>query len=212
MRRILAGMAMTVLVAGACARTAAVTSEGEVGPQTLPNANSIPSGTTLQARLNETLGTKDSRVGDPFTATVTTPVNAQNGDVVVPEGATVYGEVTGLHASEHVGDQAAISVNFDSLGINGHSYPFEAKVTATNLKTQGDTKEETLKKAGVGAAAGAALGAILSGGNLGKTVLGGLLGAAGGTAISLGAGDVQAVLPSGTGMTIQSTQQVALVQ
>jgi hypothetical protein len=42
--------------------------------------------------------------------------------------------------------------------------------------------------------------------------LGGLLGAAGGTAISLGAGDVQAVLPSGTGMTIQSTQQVALVQ
>jgi hypothetical protein len=201
---------MTALVASACARTAQVQSEGEVAPALPADASTVPVGTALQVRLNETLGTEKSRVGDKFTATVTTPVNAQNGDVVVPEGATVYGAVTGLHASEHVGDQAAISVDFDSLSINGQSYPFDAKVTATDLKTQGDTKEETLKKAGVGAAAGAALGAILSGGDLQKTVLGGLLGAAGGTAISLGAGDVQAVLPSGTELTIQSTQQVAL--
>ncbi|HEX5435552.1 MAG TPA: hypothetical protein VFW98_00220 [Gemmatimonadaceae bacterium] len=205
------GIAVAALVAGGCARTAKVESGGEVAPQTLPNASTIPEGTTLQATLDRTLGTSQSRVGDHFTATVATPVYAQSGTVVVPQGATVHGVVTGLHASEHAGDQAAIQLAFDSLTINGQSYPFNAKVTATKLKTQGgDTENQTLKKAGIGAAAGAALGAILSGGELSKIALGGVLGAAAGTAISLGTGEVQAVLPQGTEMTLQSTEEVAL--
>ncbi|HET7565724.1 MAG TPA: hypothetical protein VFJ96_12050 [Gemmatimonadaceae bacterium] len=210
MRRILAGVATVAIVAGACARPAQVTSGGEVAPQTPVNANMVPVGTTLQAKLNSTLGTQQSRVGDQFTATVTQAVTAQNGETVVPEGAVVHGEVTGLHASQNAGDQAAIKLNFDSLEINGHNYPFNAKITATNLKTQGQDKNETLKNAGVGAVAGAALGAILGGGSLSKTVLGGVLGAAAGTAVSLGMGDVQAVLPAGSELTLQSTQEVAL--
>ncbi|HEX6967019.1 MAG TPA: hypothetical protein VF166_14600 [Gemmatimonadaceae bacterium] len=210
MRRILAGVAMVALAAGACSRPAQVTSGGEVAPEAPTNANMVPVGTTLQAKLNTTLGTQQSRVGDQFTATVTQPVVAQNGATVIPEGAIVHGEITGLHASQNVGDQAAIKLNFDSLEINGQNYPFNAKVTATNLKTQGQSKNETLKNAGVGAVAGAALGAILGGGNLSKVALGGVLGAAAGTAISLGMGDVQAVLPAGSELTLQSTQEVAL--
>jgi hypothetical protein len=52
------------------------------------------------------------------------------------------------------------------------SNPIYAKVTATNLETRGgDTRNETLQKAGIGAAAGAVLGAILSGGDLDKILL-----------------------------------------
>ncbi|HEU4643622.1 MAG TPA: hypothetical protein VFS44_14290 [Gemmatimonadaceae bacterium] len=202
--------------AGACARTATVQSGGEVAPApqpttTLPtNTGEVPTGSTLQVKLNETLGTSQNKVGDPFTATVSTPLSTSSGQVVVPEGAVVHGHVTGLHASSHAGDQAAIRLDFDSLSVNGRSYPFDANVTATNLQTKGDTKNETLKKAGVGAAAGAVLGAVLGSGDLGKIALGGVLGAAAGTAISLGAGDVQAVLPAGTAMTIQSTETVSL--
>lgn len=212
MRRIMAGVAAFALVAGACTRPAEVSSGGEVAPQLPANANSVPVGTTLETQLNTTLGTKESRVGDQFTVTVTTPVYAQNGALVVPEGSTVHGTVTALHASEHVGDQAAIKLAFDTLQVNGRTYPFNADVTATELKTQGDTKDQTLQKAGVGAVAGAALGAILGGGSLSKIALGGVLGAAAGTAISLGAGDVQAVLPEGSKLTLKSTQQVALNQ
>jgi hypothetical protein len=212
MYRSIAGIAVALLAAAGCARTAQVESGGDVVTTPLPtNTSSIPVGTTLKVTLDKTLGTADSKVGESFTASVAEPLNTTDGQVVVPKGAVLHGTVTGLHASEHAGDQAAIKLDFDTLTINGQAYAFNAKITNTDLKTQGgDTRNETLKKAGIGAAAGAALGAILGDASLGKIALGGLLGAAAGTAISLGAGDVQAVLPKGTPMTIQSTQMVAL--
>lgn len=211
MYRQIAGIAVAVLAAAGCARTAQVESGGEVVPSSLPTStSSIPVGTTLEVQLDQTLGTEQSRVGDAFTATVANPVNTESGEVVVPKGAVLHGTVTGLHASEHTGDQAAMRLDFDTLTINGQGYAFDAKITSTNLETQGDTRNETIKKAGIGAAAGAALGAILGDASLGKIALGGLLGAAAGTAVSLGAGEVQAVLPKGTNMTVQSTEMVAL--
>jgi hypothetical protein len=212
MYRSITGIAIAMLATAGCARTAQVESGGDVVTTPLPtNTSSIPVGTTLEVTLDQTLGTEQSKVGDDFTATVAEPLNTTSGALVVPKGAVVHGKVTGLHASEHAGDQAAIKLDFDSLTINGQAYAFNAKITRTDLKTQGgDTRNETLKKAGIGAAAGAALGAILGDASLGKIALGGLLGAAAGTAISLGAGEVQAVLPEGTPMTIQSTEMVAL--
>jgi hypothetical protein len=208
----IAGIAIALLAAAGCARTAQVESGGDVVTTPLPsNTSAIPVGTSLEVTLDQTLGTQESKIGDAFTASVSQPLNTANGDLVVPKGAVVHGTVTGLHASEHAGDQAAIKLDFDTLTINGQAYAFDAKITSTDLKTQGgDTRNETLKKAGIGAAAGAALGAILGDASLGKIALGGLLGAAAGTAISLGAGEVQAVLPKGTPMTIQSTEMVAL--
>jgi hypothetical protein len=211
MYRPVAAIVIAVLAAAGCARTAQVESGGDVVSTPLPaSTSSIPVGTTLQVQLDQEVGTEQSRVGDAFTATVVEPVNTTSGDLVVPEGAVVHGTVTGLHASEHAGDQAAIKLDFDTLTINGQAYPFDAKITETHLETQGDTRNETLKKAGIGAAAGAALGVILGDASLGKIALGGLLGAAAGTAVSLGAGEVQAVLPKGTNMTVQSTETVAL--
>jgi len=212
MHRSITGIAIALLAAAGCARTAQVESGGEVVSTPLPTStDAIPVGTTLKVTLDQTLGTEQSKVGDAFTASVAEPLNTADGSLVVPKGAVLHGTVTGLHASERAGDQAAIKLDFDSLTINGQRYPFDAKITSTELKTQGsDTREETLKKAGIGAAAGAALGAILGDASLGKIALGGLLGAAAGTAVSLGTGQVQAVLPEGTSMTVQSTQTVAL--
>jgi hypothetical protein len=54
------------------------------------------------------------------------------------------------------------------------------------------------------------LGAVLGDADLKNILTGAALGAAAGTAISLGAGDVEGTLPVGTVFTIQSTQQVSL--
>jgi hypothetical protein len=196
----------------ACARQSRVESSGDVDMPSIPvNANSLPSGSTLEVRLDNEIGTKASKNGDEFVATVTTPVTAQNGQTVVPSGARVYGKVTGVHSSSRAGDQAAIGLAFERLEMRGQTYPFTAKVTTTNLETRGgDSRSQTIKKAGIGAAAGAAIGAILSGGDLDKILLGGALGAAAGTVISLGTGDVEGVLPAGTRMTLRTTQTVAL--
>lgn len=204
------------LVAGlmlvGCARQTRVESAGDVAVSTTPaDATMLPGGSTVEVRLDQEIGTKVSKVGDHFTATVENAVVAQNGATVVPAGSKIHGKVTGLDNSDRLGDAAVIKVDFERLTVNGRDYPFNAKVTATNLQTRGgDSRDETLKKAGIGAAAGAVLGAVLSGGDLDKILLGGALGAAAGTAISLGMGETEAVLPSGTRMTLQTTQTVSM--
>jgi hypothetical protein len=204
------------LVAGViligCARQTRVESGGEVDLSATPvDARTLPGGTTVEVNLDQEIGTKVSKVGDTFTATVANAIVAQNGATVVPAGSKVHGKVTGVDNSDRVGDAAVIKVDFERITVGGQDHPFNAKVTATNLETRGgDTRNETLKKAGVGAAAGAILGAVLSGGDLDKILLGGALGAAAGTAISLGMGDTEAVLPAGTRMTLQTTQMVTL--
>jgi hypothetical protein len=204
-------LAAGLLVAG-CARQTRIESTGDVALSSTPvDSRTLPSGARLDIRLDNEIGTKVSKVGDTFSGTVNTAVVASNGETVVPVGSKVYGKVTGLDNSDHAGEPAAIKVDFERIEVQGQSHPLSARVTATNLQTRGaDTRDETLRKAGVGAAAGAVLGAVLSGGDLSKILLGGALGAAAGTVISLGTGDVEAVLPAGTRMTLQTTQSVAL--
>ena len=196
---------------GACARTTSVESGGDVATTTPVTANSLPTGAVVAVTLDQAVGTKTSKVGDTFSATVVDAIVASNGQTVVPAGSKVYGKVTGLQDSDNVGQKAAIRLDFERININGVERPFEANITQTNLQTQNEeSRSETLKKAGIGAAAGAVLGAVIGGGDISKILGGAAIGAAAGTVISLGGGDVEAVLPAGSRMTLQTTQQVTL--
>jgi hypothetical protein len=209
MRKTLPTILALATLAGACSRATTVESAGEVAPTTAVNASSLPTGAVVNVTLDQQVGTKASKVGDEFSATVTDAIVASNGQTVVPAGTKVYGKVTGLQESNNAGQKAAIRLDFERININGTDRPFEANITATNLQTTGqDTRNETLKKAGIGAAAGAVLGAIVSGADLSAILGGAAIGAAAGTVISLGTGDVDAVLPAGSKMTLQTTQQV----
>ena len=200
-----------MMSAGACSRATTVESSGDVAVPTPVNANTLPTGSVINVTLDQQVGTKTSKVGDTFSATVTDAIVASNGQTVVPAGSKVYGKVTGLQDSNNAGQKAAIRLDFERININGVERPFEAKITATNLETQGaDSRNETLKKAGIGAAAGAVLGAVIGGGDVSKIPGGAAIGAAAGTVISLGTGEVDAVLPAGSKMTLQTTQQVTL--
>jgi hypothetical protein len=166
----------------------------------------LPAGTELEVRTNSKLSGKHNQVGDEFAVTVRNNVVAQNGQIAVPEGAMVYGHITALQEAPHAGDPSLIRVDFDRIMINGRSRPFNAAVTKVSAPS---TSNETLKKAGIGAVAGGVLGAIISGGEFGGIAAGGAIGAAAGTVISLGM-DREPELPSGTKMTIRSTQAVNL--
>jgi hypothetical protein len=205
-------LALAALAAtGACTRPSTVSSGGDVAvPSTPVNASSLPTGSVVTVTLDQQIGTKNSKVGDTFSATVSEAITASNGQTVVPAGSKVYGKVTGLQDSNNAGQKAAIRLDFERININGVERPFEANITTTSLETQGaDTRNETLKKAGIGAAAGAVLGAVIGGGDVSKILGGAAIGAAAGTVISLGTGEVDAVLPAGSKMTLQTTQQVA---
>ena len=178
----------TLATVGACTRPSTVSSGGDVAlPSTPVNASTLPTGSTVTVTLDQQVGTKNSKVGDTFSATVVDAIVASNGQTVVPAGSKVYGKVTGLQDSDNATQKAAIRLDFERINVNGVERPFEANITATNLETTGnDTRNETLKKAGIGAAAGAVLGAVLGG------------------------GEVDAVLPAGSKMTLQTTQQVVM--
>ncbi|MGE0406646.1 MAG: hypothetical protein AB7O65_10115, partial [Candidatus Korobacteraceae bacterium] len=57
----------------------------------------LPEGTTLRVRLDHAVGSKISKAGDPFTASVAEPV-AADGKVVIPAGSEVSGVVTNAKA------------------------------------------------------------------------------------------------------------------
>ena len=101
-------------------------------------------------------------------------------------------------------------MNFESISWNGRSYPFSAEVTNVDIDLEDRANiPGVAKKAGIGAAAGAVLGAVI-GGDLKDILIGGALGAGVGTVISLGMGDVEAALPESADLTLRTTQRIAL--
>jgi hypothetical protein len=195
-------------VAG-CSRPVQVVSGGDVSGDVIPaSANVLPVGTTLEVQLDQQISANDSRIGDRFTAHVTTPVVAQNGAVVVPAGAIVEGRVTGIEPSRDPTRPALIRLDFDALRIGDRRYPFTASVERTALP--GRNNDDLKKKAGTGAVAGGVLGAVLGRADLKDIVLGGAIGAAAGSLISLGTDRVEARLPQGTRLTLRNESRVAL--
>lgn len=195
---------------GACATRTQVQAAGEVGPATPLSANYLPSGTTMSASLDQSLGTSMSHEGDRFTATVTSPVYAQNGAVAIPAGTKLYGHVTGVHTSSIPTQESVIRLDFDNIALGGYSYPFDASVSNVQVENQpaNASTSSVTRGAVTGAAAGAVLGAVISGGELSRILEGGLLGAAAGSVISLGTGTTEAVIPAGSVFTVRSTQAV----
>lgn len=193
-------------------RSTTVESGGDVagGVVTPTDSRTIPAGARLNATIDQTIGTKASKAGDMFTATVSSALYASNGSVVVPSGAKIEGRVTALDDSDNPTDPALIRIAFDRIRFNGTSYPFSGAIVQSNpVQTSNESNADRTKKIVIGGAVGAALGGILSGGDLDKIVIGGALGAAAGSIVSLGT-EVNATLPAGSPLTIQATQTTVL--
>ena len=212
MLRTALAVAAAVAVAGCASRQVEVESGGEViAPATSTSSNVLASGSIMEVQLNQSLSTETNKVGDTFTANVVGNVTTSSGAVIIPAGSVVYGKVSALDDSDHPADQALIQLAFSTIRVNGRDYPFTANVTnVAEVKQTTKNSETVAKSAATGAAIGAAIGAIIKGRDLEAILKGGAIGAAAGTVISLGVGDVEHVIPAGTRMTIQATQQVTL--
>jgi hypothetical protein len=146
-------------------------------------------GTNIHVRMNDTINSKTSRVGDRFTTTVTEPVYASTGAVVIPSGSTITGRVDAVRPAAKGGKPGQIDVSFIEVRTpNGTRRAINGALTDLNAdKTRSDTEgTATASKMqhrkvifiGGGAAGGAILGAAIGGGK--GALIGGLLGAGGG--------------------------------
>jgi type IV secretory pathway VirB10-like protein len=158
----------------------------------------LPAGTALHLRLNNTLSTRSSEPGDSFSATVTDPVYAPDGQtMLVPDGSTVRGTVAGVQRSGSVSGTSQLQLNFQSLELaNGTNLPLRAEVSQVNpnqgvggvitgepsATNEGGVQKSQTRNAVGTAAAGGVVGAIvgaLAGGGKGAgigAIVGGGLG------------------------------------
>jgi hypothetical protein len=169
----------------------------------------VPVGTNLKVRLNDTVSTKQSRVGDKFTAIAIDPVRFNE--------ATVHGHIRSIVKSGKVQGRTTMNLSFDSIDLPGDPpkhgvlHGYVSKVYGTNAKTdqEGGVQSEgrgnqTLKRSGIGATAGAIIGGIAGGGK--GAAIGLIVGGAGGAGSLAVKGSKELRLESGTEMLVRVTR------
>ncbi len=104
--------------------------------------NEVPVGTLLRTRIRETLTTASTRVGTPFTAEVTAPME-RDGRVIVPVGSTIEGRVTVVRGGKRLSGAAAIHLYPESVTLpDGTHYILHAQVIDTSQHNVTRVNEE----------------------------------------------------------------------
>lgn len=179
-------------------------------------------GTELHALLDTPLSTRTSKSGDRFTATISDPLRADNGAVVIPAGARIEGEVAEAEEGKTVAalrGKGKLNLRFRDVVLpSGQTLPLTATLVSVH-----DTSGKNLKKAddegqvqsgtrgrdaardvGIGAGAGT-VGGLVFGGPIKGLAIGSLAG--GGYVLATKAKDVN--LPAQTGMVIRLDQPLS---
>jgi hypothetical protein len=171
----------------------------------------------FRLRMNQTLSSEISRVGDRFTSTVLTPVYA-SGVEVVPAGSMVHGRVTSVKSARTRGREGHVAVAFDSLVLpDGKKLPLDgtltelqddrsATVDGENEVSGRSSDKRNVAYIGGGTAGGALLGGIIGGGK--GAGIGAAIGAGAGVAGFLLTKGHEAELRSGTEVGMSTTRPI----
>ena len=129
----------------------------------------VPNDIALRVRLDNTLTSDESRVGDPFSATVV--------DLREYRNARVYGHIAEIQLSGKVKGSTSMVLRFDRLVMpDGRRAPIHAeivelyhapsgeKVDVEGAIESGGRGRKSIEHTALGAGAGALLGGILGGG------------------------------------------------
>jgi hypothetical protein len=168
----------------------------------------VPDDTALRIRLDDTLTSNDSEVGDPFSATVVDKGDYQN--------ARVYGHVAKIDMSGKIKGHTSMVLRFDRLVISdGRRAPIQAeiielyhapsgeKVDVEGAIESGGRGRKTITHTAIGAGAGALLGGIFGGGK--GAGIGSIIGGVGGLGTTAFRGHQKITLNSGQEMLIRVT-------
>jgi hypothetical protein len=130
----------------------------------------VPPGSILRIRINRGLDSNHIEAGVAFDGTVLTDVVA-GGQVAIPRGATVTGEVVGAKKAGAFKGQGQLALQIDSLTLGGQVYPLQTEVwAATGQDKTAGTVGNTVGTSAFGA------------------IIGGIVGGGAGAAIGAGAG------------------------
>ena len=168
----------------------------------------VPNDVALRIRLDDTLTSNESRVGDPFSATV-----VDRGEY---QSARVYGHIAEIQMSGRVKGSTSMVLRFDRLVMpDGRRAPIHAeivelyhapsgeKVDVEGAIESGGRGRKSLEHTAIGAGAGALLGGIFGGGK--GAGIGSVIGGVGGLGTTAFHGHQKITLNSGQEMLIRIT-------
>ena len=118
------------------------------------------------------------------------------GETVIPNGATLTGNVTDVASSGKVKGLARLAVRFTSVSYSGQRHRISTEPLSWEAES---TKKKDAVKVGAGAGIGAAIGGIIGGGK--GAAIGAGIGGGAGTASVLATKGKEVELASGTAMT-----------
>lgn len=160
----------------------------------------VAAGTEITLRLEEPLSSRTARREDRFEATVLYPVRTGN-VAAVPAGARVRGVVLEAEPAERPSRGGRLELSFDALYLDRQRLDIRGRVVS--LEDKG--REETAKKAGIGAVLGGVLGTIL-GGKKGAVV--GVIVGGGGAVVGTKGEDIE--LPEGSVIVMRLEREVVV--
>ena len=181
------------------------------------NSPSVPEGTPLKVRLETTISTFSSKVGDPFQGKITDPV-VLDGKTLIPAGTVVEGRVTRLSQPRRINGKPTIGIFPEQiLMADGQRYMLNAVLVDTDVKGTDVNEEGLFKGAGhtrrnqiviaAGTGAGMLVGGLIGGGP--GLLIGGAVGA-GATTTHWLVQRRSAVLPSGTQLMLELSRPLTL--
>jgi hypothetical protein len=168
-------------------------------PATEQNAHTLSAGTEIRAVLNDSINSRNDSAGMVLLARVAGDVVDPGGATAVPAGSEVQLTITRLEpAKSRSASDGKLSLRVDAITIDGRPVPVSATVKPVphELRGRGITAGEA-EKVGVGTAAGAVVGRVITGKTKGA-VAGGVVGAAGGAVVAAQTASRDVVVQSGT--------------
>lgn len=171
----------------------------------------LPQNQYFRLRMNRTLNSGTSHVGDRFQATVVTPVYA-SGVEVVPAGSIVEGHVIAVSPARTRGREGQLALQFDTVVVpDGTSHQLEGALTelqdtragtvdAENEVSGNSSDKRNVVYVGGGTVGGAVLGGAIGGGK----------GAGIGAIIGAGAGVAGVMLTKGNEAELRSGTEIGM--
>lgn len=175
-------------------------------PPPPPPTAVIPAGTLVRVRLDQDLGSKISRPGDSFAASVAAPV-VVNGRTIIPLDARASGTVIDAKPLGRFRGGAMLELRLERIRTRWGSYPV---YTSTMTQVEKGKGKRLALFAGGGGALGAIIGGIAGGGK--GALIGGLAGAGAGTAGSAMTGNREIFLPAETLVTFRLEHSVRVTE
>lgn len=172
-----------------------------------PNTVTIPAGTNLTVRMQESLNSEKNQAGDNFQAVLDAPL-VIDGFVIADKGARVEGRLSEVDRSGRVKGVARMVLELSKLNTSDGQ---RVEIRTENFEKKADSsKKSDAAKVGVGAAIGAAIGAIAGGGK-GAAIGAGAGGAAGAGGVLATRGKA-AEIPVETRLTFRLADYVKLTE